>query len=228
MNFIELRSGTSVEGADIHAYRSDVKGDNYLYLLGGVHGDEVEGVYVLNHLFEWLKTDEAQELPIVVVPILNVDGYRQGTRTNAHGVDLNRNLETTNWSAEVRQAKYHPGTGPMSEPENKYLDKLFNKFPPKQIITFHSWKPLLNYNGDCKEIAEFIEQFNKYPSEPDVGYPTPGSLGNYAPEKYKCPVLTYECPLIAEGKTLKEIWDENEQGLKAIMNSDMIKNKIKY
>ena len=94
-----------------------------------VHGDEVEGVYLLKNIFDWLKERNEIEIPLIVIPILNVDGYRTGTRVNAHGVDLNRNLPSSNWESGARAAKYFPGNEALSEPENQFLVKLFNKFP---------------------------------------------------------------------------------------------------
>jgi protein MpaA len=82
---------------------------------------------------------------------------------------------------------------------------------------------MINYNGDCKEIAELLERYNGYPVSPDIGYPTPGSLGDYGPEVYKAPVITFECPLLSEGHTLKGIWEENQEGLKLLMHSDLIR-----
>jgi protein MpaA len=224
MNFIELKSGTSVEGSEIKAFRTESKSQTWVYLIAGVHGDEVEGVYVLQQLFDWLKKDEETNLAVIVVPIVNIDGYRQGTRVNAHGVDLNRNLPAKSWEATIRAPKYHPGSKPLSEPENAYLDKLFQKYPPRFILSFHSWKPILNTNGNCRAIAELLERYNSYPIYDDsIGYPTPGSLGDYAPEKYNSPVLTFECPLLSSGKTLKEIWEENRPGLEVLMKSDLLK-----
>jgi murein peptide amidase A len=226
MNFVSLKSGTSVEGTEIVAFRSDKKENSYCYLMAGVHGDEVEGVYVLNELYQWLQQDtEIKDISFIVIPILNVDGYRAGNRTNAHGVDLNRNLPSKNWESEVREAKYNPGPKPLSEPENQFLDQLFAKYPPHLILTFHSWKPILNYNSDCRDVAEFVAQHNNYPVEGDIGYPTPGSLGNYAPEKYQSPVLTYECPTLSDKMDLKSIWEENEKGLKLLLQSPLIKAK---
>tara|TARA_Y100000780_G_C13696001_1_gene422525 strand:- start:20018 stop:20695 length:678 start_codon:yes stop_codon:yes gene_type:complete len=225
MNFVSLRSGISVEGTEIEAFRSDKKDTSYCYLMAGVHGDEVEGVYVLKMLYEWLQEEDVKDVSFIVVPILNVDGYRAGNRTNAHGVDLNRNLPSTNWEAEVREPKYNPGPEALSEPENQYLDGLFAKYPPHLILTFHSWKPILNYNSDCKEVAEFLAKYNEYPVEGDIGYPTPGSLGNYGPEKYNSPVLTFECPTLSDDKDLKAIWEENQEGLKKLLHSDLIKKK---
>src|SRR6476620_7072801 len=109
MIFSELESGTSLEGHPIPVFKTEIKAQKYLYLLGGVHGDEVEGVYVLKELFSWLKTEHAlKDLPMIVIPILNVDGYRTQTRVNAHSVDLNRNLPTKDWTAKVTQPKYNP------------------------------------------------------------------------------------------------------------------------
>lgn len=224
MNFIKLKSGKSVEGDEIEAFRSDKKANTYTYLMAGTHGDEVEGVYLLKQLFEWLK-DEVDEAPssFIVLPILNVDGYRAGTRVNAHGVDLNRNYPSDSWSSEAREAKYHPGTAPLSEPENEFLDKLFQKYPPHLIISFHSWKPFVNFNGKCEEIANFIAKYNSYDVMGEIaGHPTPGSLGDYGPQKYNSPVLTFECPLLSEEVTLKDIWQENETAFKELLKSQLI------
>ena len=229
MIFSEIESGLTREGNKIQAFKTDVKATKYLYLMAGVHGDEVEGVYVLKELFDWLKVEHSlKDLPIIVLPIVNLDGYRAGTRVNAHQVDLNRNLPTSDWKPVATQPKYYPGPEALSEPENQFLVNLFDKYNPGFILSFHTWKPILNYNGDCEDIALFLKKYNDYPVDSDIGYPTPGSLGAYGPEKYNCPVLTFECPELRTHKeTLKEIWDENEKGLKDLMQSDLITNKLK-
>lgn len=227
MIFTPLEFGTSIEENDIEAYKTDVKADKYLYLIAGTHGDEVEGVYVLQQLFSWLKEEHSiKDLPIVVVPILNVDGYRASSRVNAHAVDLNRNYPCSTWSPKVTKDKYNPGASACSEPENQFLVKLFDKFHPGLIISFHSWKPMLNYNGDIEDVAHFISSYNSYKPVPDIGYPTPGSLGTFGPERYGAGVLTYECPLLADGHSLKGIWEENEKGLKSFIQSDLLLKKL--
>ncbi len=227
MIFTDLTAGQSVEDNPIEAYKTDVQADKYLYLMAGTHGDEVEGVYVLQQLFTWLKEDHAiEDLPIVVVPILNPDGYRAGTRVNAHAVDLNRNYPTQNWSPDYKKAKHNPGPKALSEPENKFLNKLFMKFNPGLILSFHSWKPLLNFNDDAEDVAEYLASYNEYEVAADVGYATPGSLGNYGPEKFNAPVLTFECPTLDDTNSLESIWKENEQGLKSFIQSELLKKKI--
>jgi len=229
MIFSELESGHSHEGYPIPVFKTDIKAPKYLYLIGGVHGDEVEGVYVLRELFQWLKLEHSlKDLPMIVIPILNVDGYRTQTRVNAHSVDLNRNLPTKDWSGTFTQPKYNPGPKPLSEPENQFLVKLFDKYKPGFILSFHTWKPILNYNGECKDVAEFLNKFNNYEMAPDIGYPTPGSLGTFAVEKYKAPVLTFECPELKRHRaSLKEIWKENEEGLKSFFQDELIWKKLK-
>ena len=227
MIFTELPSGKSFEGNEIEAHKSDVQADKYVYLMAGTHGDEVEGVYVLKKLFEWLKEDHTlKDIPLVVIPILNPDGYRSQSRVNSQGVDLNRNYPTDDWSGEYTQDKYNPGAGPLSEPENVFLDKLFKKYHPGVILSFHSWKPILNYNGDAKDIADYLASYNQYPVVGDIGYPTPGSLGTYAPAKYSAPVLTFECPTLKEDLTLQSIWEANEKGLKSLLQSELISKKL--
>lgn len=229
MNFVELRSGVSVEGDEIRAYRSEKKASRYLYLMAGVHGDEVEGVYSLDKIFSWLQEQDDINIPMIVIPILNVDGYRAQTRTNSHGVDLNRNLPAKSWVEEQRADRYNPGTSPLSEPENQYLDKLFKKYHPGLIITLHSWKPMINYNGDCLEVANHLHQYNSYPVVADTeGHPTPGSLGDYGPEQYQSPVLTFEFPVLnstdssGQAYSLKSIWEENRLGFESLLQSKLV------
>jgi protein MpaA len=224
MNFVNLKSGTSVEGDEITAFRSEKKASSYVYLMAGTHGDEVEGVYILQKLFEWLQSPVEIDTSFIVVPILNVDGYRARTRVNSHGVDLNRNYPSDSWSPEAREAKYSPGEKPLSEPENAFLDKLFQKFPPHLIISLHSWKPFINFNGNCEEIAQYLAKHNGYEVMGEIeGHPTPGSLGDYGPQKYNSPVLTFECPVLSDKLDLKAIYAENESAFKHLLKSDLIK-----
>ncbi|OFZ20680.1 MAG: hypothetical protein A2202_05665 [Bdellovibrionales bacterium RIFOXYA1_FULL_36_14] len=226
MNFIELKSGQSLENVKIEVFKQDKKSLKHIYLIAGVHGDEVEGVFVLKNIFHWLKETNEVDLPLVVIPVLNVDGFRVSSRGNSHGVDLNRNLPADNWINQCEKAKYNPGQSPLSEPENIFLVRLMEKYAPGIIISIHSWKPMLNYNGDCLDVAEYLHQFNHYEVVDSVGYETPGSLGEYAPKHYNAPVLTFEMPRISDQLSLKEIWAENEEGMKSLLKSNVLKRFI--
>jgi len=221
MQFQELPTGKTVQGKVINWFKTKDLAKRYIYLLAGVHGDEIEGVHVLKELFKWLQNEHLQHVPVVVIPVLNVDGLEVKTRVNARGVDLNRNLPI-NWSVDHTEPRYYPGPHPLSEPENLFLTKCFEQFPPGFILSFHTWKPMLNYNGNCEQVAQFLHQHNGYPVVGIIeNYPTPGSLGEFAPTALSSPVLTFECPSTEE-KTLTEIWQENEPGLKALFHSPLL------
>lgn len=221
MKFLPLESGKSVEGLPIEVYRFVADPEaKYLYLIAGVHGDEKEGIYILQRLFEGLIEPRVN---MIVVPVVNPDGQAKNSRMNANGVDLNRNLPSKNWSSDSRGPKYYPGERPLSEVENIFLDSLFQEYPPFLIMSFHSWKPMLNYNGNCKDIALFLQRYNNYPICDDIeGHPTPGSLGEYGPEKYCAPVLTLEFPLLSTQREIELLWQENSAGLKDLMVSELL------
>lgn len=220
---ISLKSGFSAEGQEISAFRSAVPAIRYCYLIAGTHGDESEGVFVQNALIEWLKKSEVCT-PFIIIPVLNPDGFQQKTRSNGNGVDLNRNLPASNWQLSDKNDRYFSGPEPLSEPENKFLLSLFSQYPPGLIITFHSWKPMLNSNGDCEAILRLLHQHNGYPivREGIDDHPTPGSLGSYVSEKLNTPVLTFECPTLDERPDLQSIWAENKQGLIQLLSSGLI------
>lgn len=223
MIFTELPSGKSHLGRDIKTFQTGPTPKKWIYLMAGTHGDEPEGMYVLDQLFTWLKTIPNQlDLSLIVIPVLNPDGLAAKTRTNGRGIDLNRNMPTKDWVSEAKAERYNPGKTPLSELENQYLAALLDYYPPGLILSFHSWKPLLDYNGDCAEIAQFLSARNKYPVSDYIGYPTPGSFGTFIQEKFHAPVLTFECPENSETLSIDEIWKENELALKELLSSGLI------
>lgn len=227
MDFTPLPRGFSARKQRIEA-RIAPGPAPWLFLLGGVHGDEIEGMDVLARLLSHLEK-EVPKMPwgALAIPCLNPDGLADKCRLNGNGVDLNRNLPSEGWSPQARGSDYNPGRAPLSEPENVFLDELLQTYPPGLIISFHSWKPLINYNGACREVAEFLGKRNGYPVCADIeGHPTPGSLGEYGPERYNCPVLTLEFPLLKDGHTLDHIWQINGPGLVELMSSDILRTTL--
>lgn len=161
-------------------------------ILGGVHGDEIEGVIAAESLLSKLTTSYELNLDLLLVPHFNPDGVFHRTRTNSRGVDLNRNLPTKDWSPVIKTERYHPGPEANSEPENQWLAKYINDEKPEFVLSLHSWHPVLNVNGDCMKEAETLAKFTGYRIDADIGYPTPGCLGTYAGLERTSPTLTYE------------------------------------
>ena len=79
-----------------------------IFIQGGIHGNEYEGVDAAMQLIEKLATtpagadaevDEILDQAVVVFnPIQNPDGRVAGTRTNGNGFDLNRDYLTQSQS----------------------------------------------------------------------------------------------------------------------------------
>ncbi len=181
MGFLRLPDGYSVNNQPIENWCSETTGARYLYLVAGTHGDEPESVYTLNRLFAWL-TQTGIDIPMLIIPALSPDGLEKRSRGNANGVDLNRNFPTSCWVSNTEETRYFGGKAPISEPENRFLVKRFKQYPPGFILTFHSWKPMLNNNAECEDVLQWLSSRNGYPivREDIEDHPTPGSLGTYA------------------------------------------------
>ncbi|MCS6838481.1 MAG: M14 family zinc carboxypeptidase [Bdellovibrionaceae bacterium] len=197
MRQVSIQSiGPSVLGLPIENYQftpsPHIKSKRRLLILGGVHGDETEGVTVaLGLLNEFLK-DYPYAITTSLIPRFNVDGVLLKTRSNYNGVDLNRNLPTKDWTPHCDNPRYFPGPKPLSEPENQALVTYLDQYQPHLILSLHSWYPVINVNGECLKEAEILQKHTHYKIEKDIGYPTPGSLGTYAGLERNMPTITYE------------------------------------
>lgn len=161
-------------------------------ILGGVHGDEIEGVIAAQELLKHFMTSFPYKLNVTLVPQFNLEGVIYKTRGNGNGVDLNRNLPTKDWSPEVKTPRYHPGPFAGSENENKGLIHYLDNKKPVFVLSLHSWQPVLNVNGDCHNVAKVLATRTGYKIDDDIGYPTPGCLGTYSGLERHLPTLTYE------------------------------------
>ena len=161
-------------------------------ILGGVHGDEIEGIWGGFALLQSFTDSFDFDLALTLVPCLNIDGMLHRERRNINKVDLNRNMATRDWTSEVATARYFPGLQANSEPETRALISCLEIFKPNLIISLHSWKPMLNVNGDCQAEAQAIADHTGYVIEETIGYPTPGCLGTFAGIERNMPTITYE------------------------------------
>ena len=183
--------GTSSKGLPIMSYCFGNQGP-VLLILGGVHGDEPEGNYIaLGLLKKWIE-DFPYQLQITLIPFFNIEGSLTAQRQNQNLVDLNRNMPTQNWTADFTKERYRPGSSPCSETENKALVEWIKNNPVKLIISLHSWNPMINTNGDCQPEAQILAEMTGYKVHDYIGYPTPGSLGDYCGLERNIPVITYE------------------------------------
>ncbi len=199
----------------------ELKGNNGKVLIVGVfHGDEPQGKYLIE---EYLKSNDNNGL--LFIPCLNPDGLLLGRRTNANGVDLNRNFPTKNWgknegdnaTCDDANTAYYGGTKGGSEIETQFLIDTINEFKPQTILTLHAPYKVVNYDGPAKEIAAKIAEIINYPVEASIGYPTPGSFGTYAGVERQIPTITLELdeevPVENLIKPVHKIFDLLKRGL---------------
>ena len=215
MKLVTQAIGQSHLGQTIHLtrFRHESSGLGKRLFVGGVHGDEPEGVYFAEHLLQWAQSQLQHGHDVQawsnwdLITCLNPDGYQSLTRTNSAGADLNRNFPEPNWTLGGVGGRYFSGTSPASEPETRALVHLMKIENYDLIVHFHSWKPCLVLSGDdplwvpySMKLAERLS----IPYQEDIGYPTPGSLGEYGKNVLKTPVICIEIP---EGLSRKEVLD---------------------
>lgn len=129
--------GRSVEDREIVVYgncpldRPPVEGGTLL--IGGMHGDEVATVLLLeDFLARYLAPGNLAE-PTAILPLANPDAYERRSRYNARGVDLNRNCDY-NWSEDSLEPS---GPAPWSEPEICAMRDFILAWRPRKIVSLH-------------------------------------------------------------------------------------------
>ena len=180
---------------EIQLIGAEYPAKNSVLIIGVVHGDEPQGEFLIKN---YLETRVQLSENLLFIPCLNPDGMKLNTRTNANGIDINRNFPTKNWekSASVLENgeinRYFGGFSPASEIETQFVIKIIEKYVPSLIITLHTPFKVVNFDGPTKEIAQKIGKIWGYKVEESIGYPTPGSFGTWAGVERNIPILTIE------------------------------------
>lgn len=137
--------GTSVEDRAITVVRrTSETATRRVMVIGSMHGDERAGLRVIRRLVR--REQLPAELDLWLVRTVNPDGTAADTRTNSHGVDLNRNFPYR-WRTSPRGATWS-GPAPLSEPESEALRQLVRRIDPWLIVTFH--QPLFGVGANDK------------------------------------------------------------------------------
>ncbi|HET8884078.1 MAG TPA: M14 family metallopeptidase, partial [Candidatus Saccharimonadales bacterium] len=163
--------GTSAQGRAITAYYFGDGATTVLYT-GAIHGDEVSTKYLMDRWIQELE-EKARDIPdhisVVVVPIVNPDGFALGSRTNVRNVDLNRNFATGDWQKDITTVNNQPfkgggGKTAMSEPETKALAALAQRLQPKVILSYHSIGGMVaaNQAGNSSALASTYARLSGY------------------------------------------------------------------
>jgi protein MpaA len=139
--------GRSAQGRPIVATRiGDPGADRVGLAVGVIHGNERAGLGVIKHLKRSGAGLEGAQLWLI--ESVNPDGQRAGTRTNAHGVDLNRNFPFHWDGGKPPSSGNYPGPRPASEPETRAVMAFVERIQPDVSIWYHQpWGAVLACHG---------------------------------------------------------------------------------
>jgi len=126
----KLVIGRSVEGRDIPAITIG-SGSKNAIVDGSLHGNEKTGTFaclrIAELLIEYYRNDanwrsKLSEYRVIIVPVVNPDGFADNTRGNANGKDLNSQF---------------PPDGTTTEPEAWALRWLMGNYTPTIYVNCH-------------------------------------------------------------------------------------------
>lgn len=132
--------GYSEHGQEIIGYEIG-EGENVIFLIGGVHGNEKGTKILLDRLLAELYAEPeliSSTNKLVVIPLVNPDGYYfRDDKMNGRGVNLNRNFETEDW-VQYEGDQTFAGFAPFSESESRIVRDVVYRYQPVGMIAFHA------------------------------------------------------------------------------------------
>jgi protein MpaA len=194
----------------------NIERKNVTFIECGVHGDEITPIKFCYDLLEDLKQNPQKiglNNLVIVAPLVTPDSFfrEKPTRTNARGVDINRNFPTKDWNEKaifLWKSRYgsdkrrYPGKSAQSEQETIFQVNIIKRYAPNKVISIHAPLTLLDYDGPhighkngkaAKQLL--ITMSNKAGKYKVSNYPFfTGSLGNWAGNERNIPTYTLELP----------------------------------
>lgn len=185
--------GASREGAPIRALvLGDPNATVRVVVLGQMHGDEPAGRRVITALRE---VTPPEGTAIWLVPTMNPDGHTRGTRTNARGVDLNRNFPTQ-WKEQGASTREWSGPRAGSEPETRAMMEFLRDVQPTTVLSFHQPFGVVDItHPPAKKAGRLLARWMDMPAR-EVGCsgPCPGTLTEWATRELNAIAITIEIP----------------------------------
>jgi protein MpaA len=149
--------GHSRRGRAIEAHRlGPADAPSRFLVVGQMHGDELGGWYVVRKYLLHMVPPAGVQLWIV--PTLNPDGRVAGTRTNARGVDLNRNFDTSDWKRQAAGTPYWSGPRPGSEPETRAMQRFLTKLHPYTMVSMHQPLAVVDFSGGDPAVTRWLSR----------------------------------------------------------------------
>lgn len=118
-------------------------------VVGCVHGDECAGRAITRRL---RHEPVPPGVDLWLVDNLNPDGAAAGTRSNARGVDLNRNFPWAWHASGADRTGLSAGTKRLSEPETRAAYRLITALHPDVTVWYHQRLALVDLSGGDSRI----------------------------------------------------------------------------
>ena len=204
--------GRSIDGRPLRVRTVGI-GPRRVLWIGGIHGNEREGVVTTSALpAAFLQRGLADRVTLTMVEDVNPDGSATRVRHNRNRVDLNRNYPARNFKPSVSN-----GREPLDQPEARALHALIVELRPDLVIVAHSWsgRYFINFDGPAQAIAERFSELSGYPVEASENiHGTPGSLGSFVGIDMQIPILTLEH---RNGLDPNVAWERTREALLAVI-----------
>lgn len=217
--------GTSVGGRPLPGLRVGCR-DRCLALIGAIHAGESGPELMIPAVERLIAQNKTllKQVGIAILPSVNVDererlvnGCPWYLRTNARGVDINRNFDA-DWdvvdfnygyiSSDPNAGTYR-GPRPVSEPETQAVVAFMEAVKPRAVLSYHALASITGacclaprkaaddpaYVNDCKAIFDpFVAAFypdNQWNAGLRFGTST-GSLPAYVYDRWRVPCFDME------------------------------------
>jgi len=184
------------------------EGPKKIVMVASVHGNEWVGtpllLYLQRHILQHPELLKGKT--IILIPMLNPDGWVDDMRSNRRRVDLNRNFPSNNYGRGLT------GEHPLSEPESRILYEIIEKYKPQLIVGIHQPFVCVDYDGkEVEELARKMAKLSKLPLR-KLGVRS-GSMGAYVRDK--SPLITLEMHYNDHNLPMPKLWKRYGQTLLA-------------
>ncbi|MEP7054417.1 MAG: DUF2817 domain-containing protein [Actinomycetota bacterium] len=131
-----IRIGKSRDGVPLVVLHIGDPGRPPVLIVGYIHGNETAGLAVEQRLCR-TPSSQTASVNLWLLPSLNPDGGRLRRRTNANGVDLNRNFPASWRSLGAPGYSRYSGPRAASESETIAMVTLLQRVRPAVGVWFH-------------------------------------------------------------------------------------------
>jgi murein peptide amidase A len=182
--------GRSVEGHPILAERlGDPTAAHHVLVVGSIHGDEEQGIRIVDRI----RQRYAGSVDLWTIETVNPDGLAADRRTNADGVDLNRNFG--HGFDPTLSGGYESGPHPFSEPESRAVRDLSRRIHFDLAIWYHQpWGETLVPCNDTRRVARRYARLSGLANRGGCDHDLPGSAIGWQHHRFGTAAFVVELP----------------------------------